>query len=80
MSYVIPIRIIDSHQPRAVLMSQSNEKQVDLSRRNFLAAGAAVTLAAGTSASLVSTPAQAAIKTKAHIVVEIGRASCRERV
>ena len=69
MSYVTPVRIIDSHQPRAVFMSQSNEKQVDLSRRNFLAAGAAVTLAAGTSASLVSTPAQAAIKTKANIVV-----------
>ena len=50
-------------------MFKSNEKQVDLSRCNFLAAGAAVTLAADRSASLVSYPAQAAIKTKAHIVV-----------
>lgn len=50
-------------------MTQSNENEVNLSRRNFLAAGAAATVVAGTGTSLISTPAQAAIKSNAHILV-----------
>src|SRR5699024_3289892 len=50
-------------------MSHSKEQQAQLSRRNFLAAGTALTLAAGSGVSLTSPSAQAAIKTKVHIVV-----------
>lgn len=50
-------------------MSQSKDQQPQISRRNFLAAGTALTLAAGSGVSLTSPAAQAAIKTNAHIVV-----------
>ena len=50
-------------------MNQSKETKVQLSRRNFLLASTALTVAAGTGASLSSAPVQAAIKTTAHIVI-----------
>lgn len=49
-------------------MTDFKDEKIVLSRRSFLAAGAAVTAAAGTGLSL-SAPAQAAIKSNAHIVV-----------
>jgi len=49
-------------------MTDINDKKAQLSRRSFLAAGVAVTAAAGTGMSL-SASAQAAIKSNAHIVV-----------
>ena len=49
-------------------MTDFNDNKAQISRRSFLAAGAAVTAAAGTGMSL-SAPAQAAIKSNAHIVV-----------
>lgn len=49
-------------------MTDINDKNAQLSRRSFLAAGVAVTAAAGTGMSL-SASAQAAIKSNAHIVV-----------
>lgn len=49
-------------------MTDVNDNKAQISRRSFLAAGAAVTAAAGTGMSL-SAPAQAAIKSNAHIVV-----------
>ncbi len=50
-------------------MNQSKENKAQLSRRNFLFASTALTVAAGTGASLSSAPAQAAIKTTARIVI-----------
>lgn len=50
-------------------MSHSKDHKMHLSRRNFLAASTAITVAAGTGVSLTSAPVQAAIKTKAHIVI-----------
>lgn len=50
-------------------MTQPSEDQVNLSRRRFLAAGAAATALAGSGASLISTTAQAATQTNAHILV-----------
>lgn len=52
-------------------MSKYGKDKTNISRRNFLAASTALTVAAGTGVSLNSTSAQAAttIKTKAHIVV-----------
>lgn len=48
--------------------SKKNETQTHISRRDFLAASTALTVAAGAGIGL-STPAQAAIKTTAHIVI-----------
>ena len=50
-------------------MTQSNKNKIHLSRRDFLTASTAITVAAGTGISLASTAAQAAIKSNAHIVV-----------
>lgn len=50
-------------------MSQSENNKAQLSRRDFLAASAAATVAAGAGVSLASAPVQAAIKSSAHIVI-----------
>lgn len=50
-------------------MKKDNELQVDLGRRKFLAASAAVSVAAGTGVSLTAKTAEAAIKSNAHVVV-----------
>ncbi len=50
-------------------MSQSENNKAQLSRRDFLAASAAATVAAGAGFSLASAPVQAAIKSSAHIVI-----------
>lgn len=50
-------------------MSQSENNKTQLSRRGFLAASAAATVAAGAGVSLSSAPVQAAIKSSAHIVI-----------
>ena len=50
-------------------MSQSENNKAQLSRRDFLAASAAATVAAGAGVSLSSAPVQAAIKSSAHIVI-----------
>lgn len=50
-------------------MSQSENNKKQLSRRRFLAASAAATMAAGSGVSLTSTPVQATIKSSAHIVI-----------
>lgn len=50
-------------------MTQPDKNKIHLSRRDFLTASTALTVAAGTGISLVTTSAQAAIKSNAHIVV-----------
>lgn len=50
-------------------MSKPNKDVTSLSRRSFLAAGAAVTVAAGTGISLTPAQAEASVKTNAHVVV-----------
>lgn len=50
-------------------MNDSKKNEINVSRRNFLVASTALTVAAGTGASLASAPAQATIKSTAHIVI-----------
>lgn len=50
-------------------MSYSKDQKTHLSRREFLAASTAVTVAAGAGVSLTSPATYAAIKTNAHIVI-----------
>ena len=50
-------------------MTQPDKNKIHLSRRDFLTASTALTVAAGTGISLATTSAQAAIKSNAHIVV-----------
>ena len=50
-------------------MSQPENNKKQLSRRHFLAASAAATMAAGSAVSLSSARVQAAIKSSAHIVI-----------
>ncbi|QEY58768.1 NAD(P)/FAD-dependent oxidoreductase [Pseudomonas sp. C27(2019)] len=50
-------------------MNDSVEKTNNVSRRNFLLAGTALTVAAGSGVGLTSAPAQAAIKSSARIVI-----------
>lgn len=50
-------------------MTQPNKNKIHLSRRDFLTASTAMTVAAGTGISFATTSAQAAIKSNAHILV-----------